>query len=40
MKVERLSPDLRLTEMARLLGGAEVTETGIRYAEEMIKKSG
>lgn len=38
-KIERLSEDSRIIEMARLLGGVDVTETTLKHAKEMIEMS-
>lgn len=38
-KVERLKEDERIQELARLLGGVEVTETTINHAREMLQMS-
>ncbi len=38
-KIERLSEEERIIEMARLLGGVDVTETTLEYAKEMIDMS-
>lgn len=35
--VERLSPDARVDELARMLGGAETTETVRRHARELLQ---
>jgi DNA repair protein RecN (Recombination protein N) len=37
--VERLQEDERVEELARLLGGVEVTETTIKHAREMLQMS-
>jgi len=36
--VERLSGDRRTEELARMLGGTEITETTRKHAEEMLKR--
>lgn len=38
-KIERLSDEDRVVEMARLLGGVDVTETTLKHAREMIEMS-
>ncbi|HKM40880.1 MAG TPA: DNA repair protein RecN, partial [Patescibacteria group bacterium] len=38
-KVEKLSPQGRVEEMARLLGGVDLTETTLKHASEMIEMS-
>ena len=38
-QVERLSDDARLEEIARMLGGIEVTEATRRHAREMLAKA-
>ncbi len=38
-KVERLSLDERVMEIARMLGGETITETTLRHAKEMIKSA-
>ncbi len=38
-KIERLSDEERVVEMARLLGGVDVTETTLKHAKEMIEMS-
>lgn len=38
-KVERLSLDERIMEIARMLGGETITETTLRHAKEMIKSA-
>lgn len=38
-RVERLSQDERVMEVARMLGGETLTETSIRHAKEMIESS-
>lgn len=37
--IERLSEEDRIIEMARLLGGVDVTETTLEYAKEMLEMS-
>ena len=37
--VERLHEDERIQELARLLGGVEVTETTRKHAKEMLQMS-
>jgi len=36
-RVERLDAEGRATELARMLGGVEVTTTTRRHAEEMLR---
>jgi DNA repair protein RecN (Recombination protein N) len=38
-KVKLLSPEERITEVARLLSGSEITETAVRNARELIKSA-
>jgi len=38
-KVERLSQDERVMEIARMLGGETITETTLRHAKEMIRSA-
>ena len=38
-KVEKLSPKQRVTEVARMIGGIEISEKTIAHAQEMLTKS-
>ena len=38
-RVERLSQDERIMEIARMLGGEKITDTTLRHAREMIESS-
>ena len=38
-RVERLSQDERVMEIARMLGGEKITDTTLRHAKEMIESS-
>ncbi len=37
--VRRLAPEGRLAELARLMSGAEVSQSGLRYASELLRDS-
>jgi DNA repair protein RecN (Recombination protein N) len=38
-KIKLLNPEERITEVARLLSGSEITETAVRNAKELIKSA-
>jgi DNA repair ATPase RecN len=38
--MKRLSPDERVREIATLMSGEEVTEAGLKGAQELMKVSG